>query len=60
MFSDGGGAGSIEFVNFSRLTTMLLADFSIEVATKFENSAPGIVGGGRPLPETGLYVGFGW
>ena len=60
MFCDGGGAGRMEFVNFSRLTTILLADLSNEVATKFENSAPGNCRWKLTLPETGLYVGFGW
>jgi hypothetical protein len=50
----GGGAGKIEFVNFSRFTTILFAVFSTEVAMLFANSAPGIVGGGCPTLVAGL------
>jgi len=50
----GGGAGKIEFVNFSRLTTKLFAVFSMDVAMLFANSAPGIVGGGCPIVVAGL------
>jgi hypothetical protein len=50
----GGGAGKIEFVNFSRFTTKLFAVFSMELAMLFAKSAPGIVGGGCPTLVAGL------
>jgi hypothetical protein len=39
-----GGGGRIELANFSKLTTILFALFSIAVAMLFAKSAPGIEG----------------
>ena len=45
VFADGGGAGTIEFANFSTFATMLFAVFSTDVAMLLAKSAPGMVGG---------------
>jgi len=50
----GGGAGKIEFVNFSMFATKLPAVFSRDVAMVFANSTPGIFGGGCPWLVDGL------